>query len=134
MASLFAWETALPIIRAAATVPVTEANVDLATPDTEHWLSIDGRAGDAGPAELGPLPLWTEEGALEVTLFSRIGQGTLVARQQADRIMSAFRTTAPPPGLEWTGWALDEGRTSEDGTHFALMLTIRYRLTTAVNP
>lgn len=126
MASLTAWEAALPLIRAAATVPVVEANRELDTPDAETWLHVAGRAGASEAAEMAAQPVWAEDGAIEVSIFARLGGGTLAARREADRIATAFRL-APPGPVRWAGWQLDEGQTAEDGTHFVLVLTLRYR-------
>lgn len=134
MPSALAWAAALPIVQAAATVPVVEANGVLQTPDTDLFIRLGGRAGDAGPSEMGPRPLHTETGALEAHIFARIGTGSMAARQQADRIVSAFRLASPVPGLDWTGWALDEGEAAEDGMWWVLALTLRYSLTTAAVP
>jgi hypothetical protein len=129
MTSALAWQAALPVIHASATVEVIDANETLQAPDADLFIRVGGRSGDSGPGEVGRNAMWTEEGSLEILLLARLGIGTLAARQEADRIVSGFRQDEDPY-FEWTGWSLDEAENQGNEDRWALVLTVRYRTQT----
>lgn len=77
--------------------PIEWPNETFTRPVAMPFLSVSMTGDAALPAELGPNPVWVEEGTLTVQLHIPRGQGTDMARNLAYRIVRLFRAVRGGP-------------------------------------